>query len=39
VSSGDYYCLYTCGDGYVSPDEECDDGNSNSGDGCFDCKV
>jgi cysteine-rich repeat protein len=33
-------CIYTCGDGVVSPLERCDDGNTSSGDGCSDkCAV
>jgi len=33
-------CYSTCGDGIVSSDEECDDGNQYSGDGCSpDCRV
>jgi cysteine-rich repeat protein len=33
-------CYSVCGDGVVSSDEECDDGNQFSGDGCGpDCKV
>jgi cysteine-rich repeat protein len=32
--------LSACGNGYLDPGEECDDGNHNSGDGCAaDCKV
>lgn len=29
-------CDYVCGDGYVSPHEECDDGNTDGSDGCTD---
>jgi len=29
----------TCGDGIVQPGEECDDGNSVSGDGCYACII
>ena len=29
-----------CGDSYINPGEECDDGNTKSGDGCsFNCKI
>ncbi|HVK64403.1 MAG TPA: DUF4215 domain-containing protein [Polyangium sp.] len=28
----------TCGDGFASPSEECDDGNIENGDGCDSCK-
>lgn len=28
-----------CGDGVVDPDEECDDGNTARGDGCFQCVI
>jgi cysteine-rich repeat protein len=28
-----------CGNGIVEGDEECDDGNSNSGDGCSGCEI
>ena len=28
-----------CGDGYIGPNEECDDGNGQSGDGCNACQV
>ncbi|MFQ5478980.1 MAG: DUF4215 domain-containing protein [Candidatus Binatia bacterium] len=28
-----------CGDNIVDPDEQCDDGNGNTGDGCSDCKF
>ncbi|MDC3961666.1 DUF4215 domain-containing protein [Polyangium jinanense] len=28
-----------CGDGFVSPSEECDDGNTADGDGCDTCKF
>ena len=27
-------CLATCGDGVMNGDEQCDDGNRTSGDGC-----
>lgn len=29
----------SCGDGMVTPDEQCDDGNTAANDGCFSCKV
>jgi len=32
-------CYATCGDGIVAQEEECDDGNSYQGDGCFNCKL
>jgi len=32
-------CFATCGDGIVAQEEECDDGNSFQGDGCFNCKL
>jgi len=32
-------CYPFCGDGVVTPDEQCDDGNAVSGDGCSACKV
>jgi len=32
-------CFATCGDGIVAQEEECDDGNTYQGDGCFNCKV
>jgi cysteine-rich repeat protein len=28
-----------CGDGIIDPCEECDDGNANPGDGCFNCQY
>ncbi len=31
--------IVTCGDGVVTPDEQCDDGNDQPNDGCFGCKV
>jgi cysteine-rich repeat protein len=27
-------CVPFCGDGFILPNEECDDNNTNSGDGC-----
>ena len=40
-SSGIFIATSTlCGDGFVNPDtEECDDGNSVSGDGCSSCRL
>ncbi|CAD8151628.1 unnamed protein product [Paramecium pentaurelia] len=37
----DYSCYQYCGDGQVavSSIEQCDDGNYDSGDGCFECKY
>jgi len=32
-------CFATCGDGIVAQEEECDDGNSFQGDGCYKCKL
>jgi len=33
-------CSSSCGDGNIDPDEECDDGDPDSGDGCSkDCKL
>jgi len=32
-------CFATCGDGVVAQEEECDDGNSFQGDGCYNCKL
>jgi len=32
-------CFATCGDGIVAQEEECDDGNSYQGDGCYKCKL
>lgn len=32
-------CYATCGDGIVAQEEECDDGNTFQGDGCFNCKL
>jgi len=32
-------CFATCGDGIVAQEEECDDGNSFQGDGCYNCKL
>lgn len=29
----------SCGNGYRDPDEECDDGNTEAGDGCFECQL
>jgi fibro-slime domain-containing protein len=35
-----FQCFAQCGDGIILPPEECDDGNSQSGDGCdANCKV
>ena len=31
--------LSVCGDGWIDPSEQCDDGNFISGDGCFNCLV
>jgi len=31
--------LLVCGDGFLAPDEECDDGNTQFGDGCWNCKI
>ena len=42
VGDNDIYCIQfdTCGDGYLSVYEECDDGNRDNGDGCnFNCEV
>ncbi|CAD8130275.1 unnamed protein product [Paramecium sonneborni] len=37
----DYRCYQYCGDGEVAvfSTEQCDDGNKNNGDGCFECKF
>jgi len=32
-------CFATCGDGIVAQEEECDDGNSFQGDGCYNCEL
>jgi len=32
-------CFATCGDGIVAQEEECDDGNSYQGDGCYKCRL
>lgn len=32
-------CYATCGDGIVAQEEECDDGNTFQGDGCFNCQL
>jgi fibro-slime domain-containing protein len=41
VIDGSTYCiLVACGDGIVEGTEECDDGNTNSGDGCTnECRI
>jgi len=32
-------CEDVCGDGIIGTEEECEDGNPNSGDGCFQCML
>jgi len=32
-------CKEYCGDGIITPGEQCDDGNQNAGDGCENCKI
>ena len=40
LDSGISYCYRLCGDGKRTADEECDDGNQNSGDGCsWNCQI
>jgi len=31
--------LFVCGDGFLAPGEECDDGNTQFGDGCWNCNI
>jgi len=39
-TSTTYRCFAVCGDGLVMPPEECDDGNTQDGDGCdHNCKI
>lgn len=34
------FCVTKCGDGILTEDEECDDGNTTDGDGCnSSCKI
>lgn len=33
------FCLNICGNGKTAGNEQCDDGNSFSGDGCSNCVV
>ncbi|CAD8204772.1 unnamed protein product [Paramecium pentaurelia] len=35
----DDQCLPICGDGITVPSEQCDDGNQEFGDGCFECQA
>jgi cysteine-rich repeat protein len=35
VGTKDNFIPYTCGNGIIEPGEQCDDGNTTSGDGCF----
>lgn len=30
-------CTEACGDTYITASEQCEDGNTASGDGCFNC--
>ncbi len=40
TTSPNYQCFAHCGDGLVLPPEQCDDGNTQNGDGCdSSCKV
>jgi cysteine-rich repeat protein len=34
-----YGCFPVCGDGIITPGENCDDGNDASGDGCYGCLI
>ncbi|CAD8157783.1 unnamed protein product [Paramecium octaurelia] len=36
-NSNENPCVSFCGDGQIAPDEECDDGNLEPFDGCFNC--
>lgn len=37
--SGRNHCIPICGDKIIVGDEECDDGNNDPFDGCFNCKY
>lgn len=40
TTAGAYQCFARCGDGSIAPGEDCDDGNTRSGDGCSaTCRV